>query len=69
VRFPTSEIRVAGSIRSHPMNQFFAPLTEPVGAIWGLMVLGVVWLLHRREGGRLVVHPQSAVFYTDNNNP
>ena len=31
------------------MNQFFAPLTEPVGALWALMVLGVVWLLCRRQ--------------------
>jgi uncharacterized SAM-binding protein YcdF (DUF218 family) len=31
------------------MNQFFAPLTEPVGALWGLMVLGVLWLLCRRQ--------------------
>jgi uncharacterized SAM-binding protein YcdF (DUF218 family) len=31
------------------MYQFFAPLTEPVGAIWGLMVFGVVWRLCRRQ--------------------
>jgi Uncharacterized conserved protein len=49
VRFPTAEIRVAGSIRSHPMTQFFAPLAEPVGVLWCLMVLGVLWLLCRRQ--------------------
>jgi len=31
------------------MNQFFTPLTEPVGALWGLMVLGVLWLLGHRQ--------------------
>ena len=31
------------------MNQFFAPLAEPVGALWFLMVLGVLWLLRRRQ--------------------
>jgi uncharacterized SAM-binding protein YcdF (DUF218 family) len=31
------------------MNQFFAPLAEPVGALWCLMVLGVLWLLCRRQ--------------------
>ena len=31
------------------MYQFFAPLTEPVGAIWSFMVLGVLWLFYRRQ--------------------
>jgi uncharacterized SAM-binding protein YcdF (DUF218 family) len=31
------------------MFNFFSPLTEPVGAVWGLMVLGVLWLLFRRQ--------------------
>ncbi len=31
------------------MNQFLAPLAEPVGAIWLLMVLAVTWLLWRRQ--------------------
>ena len=31
------------------MTQFFAPLTEPIGALWCLMVLGVLWLLCRRQ--------------------
>lgn len=31
------------------MNQLFTPLTEPVGALWGLMVLGALWLLYRRQ--------------------
>lgn len=31
------------------MNQFFTPLAEPVGALWCLMVLGVLWLLCRRQ--------------------
>ena len=31
------------------MYQFFAPLTEPVGTMWSLMVLGVIWLLCRRQ--------------------
>ena len=31
------------------MNQFFAPLAEPVGVLWCLMVLGVLWLLCRRQ--------------------
>ncbi len=31
------------------MNQFFAPLAEPVGAVWGLMALGVIGLLWRRQ--------------------
>ena len=31
------------------MNQFFAPLAEPVGALWCLMILGVLWLLCRRQ--------------------
>lgn len=31
------------------MNPFFAPLAEPVGAIWCLMVLGVLWLVWRRQ--------------------
>ena len=31
------------------MNQFFTPLTEPVGALWCLMLLGVLWLLCRRQ--------------------
>ncbi|MGA2244422.1 MAG: YdcF family protein [Verrucomicrobiota bacterium] len=29
--------------------QFFAPLTEPVGMLWFLMILGVLWLLCRRQ--------------------
>jgi uncharacterized SAM-binding protein YcdF (DUF218 family) len=31
------------------MNQFFAPLAEPVGALWCLMFLGELWLLCRRQ--------------------
>jgi uncharacterized SAM-binding protein YcdF (DUF218 family) len=31
------------------MKQLFIPLTEPLGAIWLLMALGVVWLLLRRQ--------------------
>ena len=31
------------------MTQFFTPLTEPVGALWFLMVLGVLWLFCRRH--------------------
>ena len=31
------------------MKQFFTPLTEPLGAIWLLMALGVLWLLLRRQ--------------------
>lgn len=31
------------------MNQFFAPLAEPVGAIWLLMVLGLAGLLWRHQ--------------------
>lgn len=31
------------------MHQFFAPLAEPIGALWGLMMLGVFWLLFRRQ--------------------
>ena len=31
------------------MSPFFAPLAEPVGALWGLMVLGVLYLLCRRH--------------------
>jgi len=31
------------------MYQFFAPLTEPVGAIWLLMGLMLAWLLARRQ--------------------
>jgi len=31
------------------MTQFLSPLTEPVGALWVLMVLGVFWLLGRRQ--------------------
>ena len=31
------------------MFQFIAPLAEPVGALWGLMVLGELWLLCRRQ--------------------
>ena len=31
------------------MSQFISPLTEPIGALWGLMVLGVLWLLIRRQ--------------------
>jgi len=31
------------------MNQFFAPLAEPVGAVWFLMALVLVWLLSRRQ--------------------
>lgn len=31
------------------MNQFFAPLAEPVGAVWLLMALAVTWLLWRRQ--------------------
>jgi uncharacterized SAM-binding protein YcdF (DUF218 family) len=31
------------------MKQFFSPLTEPLGAIWLLMALGVAWLLVRRQ--------------------
>jgi uncharacterized SAM-binding protein YcdF (DUF218 family) len=31
------------------MKQFFAPLTEPLGVIWLLMALSVIWLLLRRQ--------------------
>ncbi|MGA2541403.1 MAG: YdcF family protein [Verrucomicrobiota bacterium] len=31
------------------MTQFFAPLAEPIGALWFLLVLGVLWLLRRRQ--------------------
>jgi uncharacterized SAM-binding protein YcdF (DUF218 family) len=31
------------------MKQFFSPLTEPLGAVWLLMALGVLWLLVRRQ--------------------
>ncbi len=31
------------------MSSFFAPLAEPVGALWSLMVLGVLWLLWHRQ--------------------
>ena len=31
------------------MNQFFGPLSEPVGAVWCLMFLSVLWLLCRRQ--------------------
>jgi len=31
------------------MPQFFTPLTEPLGALWCLMVLAVVWLSWRRR--------------------
>jgi uncharacterized SAM-binding protein YcdF (DUF218 family) len=31
------------------MNQFLAPLAEPIGALWCLMVLGVLWLIWRRQ--------------------
>ena len=31
------------------MKQFFSPLTEPLGAVWLLMALGVLWLLLRRQ--------------------
>ena len=31
------------------MKQFLTPLTEPLGAVWLLMALGVVWLLVRRQ--------------------
>jgi hypothetical protein len=30
------------------MKQFFAPLLEPLGALWFLMLLGVLVLLLRR---------------------
>jgi len=33
----------------HSIYLFFAPLTEPVGAIWLLMALGVAWFLWRRQ--------------------
>jgi uncharacterized SAM-binding protein YcdF (DUF218 family) len=29
--------------------RFFAPLAEPIGALWSLMVLGVLWLIWRRQ--------------------
>jgi uncharacterized SAM-binding protein YcdF (DUF218 family) len=29
--------------------RFFAPLLEPLGAIWLVMVLGVIWLIWRRK--------------------
>jgi uncharacterized SAM-binding protein YcdF (DUF218 family) len=31
------------------MSRFLSPLTEPVGALWALMVLEFVWLLCRRQ--------------------
>src|ERR1035437_7776497 len=31
------------------MTQFLTPLTQPLGAIWLLMALGVLWLLLRRQ--------------------
>jgi uncharacterized SAM-binding protein YcdF (DUF218 family) len=31
------------------MKQFFSPLTEPLGAVWLLMALAVLWLLLRRQ--------------------
>jgi len=31
------------------MNPFFAPVVEPVGALWCLMVFGVFWLIWRRQ--------------------
>ena len=31
------------------MSQFLAPLAEPIGALWCLMVLGVLWLIWRRQ--------------------
>jgi uncharacterized SAM-binding protein YcdF (DUF218 family) len=31
------------------VKQFFFPLTEPLGAIWMLMVLGLIWLLLRKQ--------------------
>ncbi len=31
------------------MTQFLTPLTEPVGAVWSLMLLGVIWLLFHRQ--------------------
>jgi len=31
------------------MKEFFLPLTEPVGAVWALMALGVTWLVIRRQ--------------------
>lgn len=31
------------------MKHFFAPLLDPLGAIWLLMVMGFVWLLWRRQ--------------------
>jgi uncharacterized SAM-binding protein YcdF (DUF218 family) len=31
------------------MSPFFTPLTEPVGALWSLMVLSMLWLLCRRQ--------------------
>src|ERR1035441_6158911 len=31
------------------MYQFFNPLTEPIGALWSLMVWSVLWLVFRRQ--------------------
>jgi len=31
------------------MYQFFAPLAEPVGAVWLLMALVVIWLIFRKQ--------------------
>ena len=31
------------------MKLFFAPVAEPIGALWCLMVLGVFWLIWRRQ--------------------
>ncbi len=31
------------------MKEFLMPLTEPVGAVWAVMALGLVWLLIRRR--------------------
>ena len=46
----------------HAVKQFFNPLTEPLGGIWLLMGLGVLWMLWRRQwhsagwlGGPVVV--------------
>ena len=36
------------------MPQFFTPLTEPLGALWCLIVLAVVWLSWRRRWHRAV---------------
>ena len=50
LRPPSTVLRPPSSVlRPHPVNQFLAPIAEPIGALWCLMLLGVIWLIWRRQ--------------------